>query len=142
MTDVTVIGNISGTTLRFTQDGTPVLNFSLAENHRKKQGSEWVDDGTTWRKVSVWDQKAETLAEHLTKGDRVIVVGAERIREFETRDGGKGTSLELTAKHVGIIPKAGRQEPAGQDAYPAQGWGQSQSDPWADARPQPANPPF
>ena len=120
MTDVAVVGNISEPELRFTPQGTPVLNFSLAENHRKKQGNEWTDDGTTWRKVTVWEDKAETLANALSKGDRVIVVGAERIKEFTARDGGTGQSLEVTAKHVGIIP---RQEQQVSQQAP-QDWGQ------------------
>ena len=106
MSNVTVIGTINDPELRFTQSGKPVLGFSLAQNHRKKdQSGEWQDDGTTWRKVTVWDKKGEVLAEHLAKGMRVIVTGEERIREFEKKDGSKGQSLELNAREVGIVPK-------------------------------------
>src|SRR5690606_10280874 len=66
----------------------------------------WEDDGTTWRKVAVWERSAEVLADALEQGQRVIVVGQERLREFDAKDGSKGKSLELTAKHVGIVPKA------------------------------------
>ena len=121
MTDVTVVGNISEPELRFTPQGTPVLSFSLADNHRKKQGNEWTDDGTTWRKVTVWEDKAETLANALSKGDRVIVVGAERMKQFTARDGGTGQSLEVTAKHVGIIPRQERSQT--QQAQQSQQWG-------------------
>ena len=120
MTDVTVVGNISEPELRFTPDGKAVLNFSLAENHRKKQGNEWVDDSTTWRKVAVWEDKAETLANALSKGDRVIVVGSERMKQFTARDGGTGQSLEVTAKHVGVVPRQPQQE---QPQQAPQQWG-------------------
>ena len=121
MTDVTVVGNISEPELRFTPQGTPLLSFSLAENHRKKQGNEWVDDSTTWRKVTVWEDKAETLANALSKGDRVIVVGSERMKQFTARDGGTGQSLEVTAKHVGIIPRQERSQT--QQPQQSQQWG-------------------
>ena len=136
MSNVTVIGQISDPELRFTPAGKPVLGFSLAQNHRRKdQSGEWQDDGTTWRKVTVWDKKGEHLAEHLSKGMRVIVTGEERIREFEKKDGsGKGQSLELNAKEVGIVPKMNQNggsfpAPAGFNAehQPTQ----AQSDPWA-----------
>ena len=125
MTDVTVVGNISEPELRFTPDGKAVLNFSLAENHRKKQGNEWVDDSTTWRKVTVWEDKAETLANALSKGDRVIVVGSERMKQFTARDGGTGQSLEVTAKHVGIIPRQERSQTQQPQEAPQQSqqWG-------------------
>lgn len=131
MSEVTVIGNINEPELRFTPSGKPVMNFSLAENHSKKdQNGQWQDDGTTWRKVTVWDKKAEVLAEELSKGDRVIVTGFERIREFELRDGGKGQSLELTAREVGIVPRAPKQE-SQQQVWGAEHQRQDDPDPWA-----------
>ena len=144
MSNVTVIGQISDPELRFTTAGKPVLGFSLAQNHRRKdQSGEWQDDGTTWRKVTVWDKKGEHLAEHLAKGMRVIVTGEERIREFEKKDGsGKGQSLELNAKEVGIVPKMNNNgggsfpAPAGFNAehQPTQ----QQSDPWSASNNQAA----
>lgn len=107
MSDITTSGNIGEPTLKFTPGGKAVLEFPLAENHSKKnaQGG-WDEDGTTWRRVTVWEKKAEVLAEVLKRGDRVIVTGQERLREYEAKDGSTGKSLELTAREVGIIPKA------------------------------------
>ena len=144
MSNVTVIGQISDPELRFTTAGKPVLGFSLAQNHRRKdQSGEWQDDGTTWRKVTVWDKKGEHLAEHLSKGMRVIVTGEERIREFEKKDGsGKGQSLELNAKEVGIVPKMNQGSSGnnfGQQQSSGQSWGAEhqpttpQNDPWAQS---------
>ena len=135
MSEITVIGNVAKPELRFTQAGKPVFGFSLAQSHRKKdQSGQWQDDGTTWRKVTVWDQKGELLAEHISQGDRVMVVGQERIREYDKQDGSKGQSLELNAKEVGIVPKnnnngGGFPAPAGFNAehQPTQ----QQGDPWA-----------
>lgn len=127
MSDVTITGNIGEPNLKFTPQGKAVLEFSLAENHSKKDGTEWVDDGTTWRRVSIWEKKAEALAEQLKKGDRVIVVGQERLREFETQEG-KGKSLEVKARDVGVIPKISSGNSGGDwggsnTAGGGQGWG-------------------
>src|SRR5699024_10345474 len=93
-----------------------------------------------WRKVTVWDQKGELLAEHISQGDRVMVVGQERIREYDKQDGSKGQSLELNAKEVGIVPKQNNNGGGfGQQQSSGQSWGaehqQSQpaSDPWAQS---------
>src|SRR5699024_12815714 len=124
MSNVTVIGTINDPELRITQSGKPVHGFNLAQTHRKKdQAGEWQDDGTTWRKVTVWDQKGEHLAEHLAKGMRVIVTGEERIREFEKKDGSRGQSLELNAREVGIVPKQNNNGGFGQQQ--SQAWGQA-----------------
>lgn len=158
MADITVIGNVNNPELKFTGNGKAVLNFSLAENHRRNNNGTWEDDGTTWRKVAVWERAAETLADALESGQRVIVVGQERLREFDAKDGSKGKSLELTARHVGIVPKAqdggyqqGGYQQQPQQNYPQQGqqnfqqsqpqggWGQ-QGGQWGD--PQQQSAPF
>ena len=138
MSEITVIGNVAKPELRFTQAGKPVFGFSLAQSHRKKdQSGQWQDDGTTWRKVTVWDQKGELLAEHISQGDRVMVIGQERIREYDKQDGSKGQSLELNAKEVGIVPKQNNNVGFGQQQ--SQAWGAEhqqsapQNDPWAQS---------
>lgn len=129
MSDITAVGNVGEPTLKFTSNGKPVLEFPLAENHSKKnaQGG-WDDDGTTWRRVTIWDKKAETLSEVLKKGDRVIVTGTERLREYTAKDGTQGKSLEVNARDIGIIPRAARTDQPAQ----SQPWGQQQDDPWGN----------
>lgn len=145
MSEITVIGNVAKPELRFTQAGKPVFGFSLAQSHRKKdQSGQWQDDGTTWRKVTVWDQKGELLAEHISQGDRVMVVGQERIREYDKQDGSKGQSLELNARDVGIVPKVNNSNNGGNNFGQSQSWGQehqptqAQSDPWSASNNQAA----
>ena len=141
MSEITVIGNVAKPELRFTQAGKPVFGFSLAQSHRKKdQSGQWQDDGTTWRKVTVWDQKGELLAEHISQGDRVMVVGQERIREYDKQDGSKGQSLELNARDVGIVPKMNNSNNTGSNyQQQSQSWGAEhqpttpQNDPWTQS---------
>lgn len=158
MADITVIGNVNNPEVKTTQNGKVFMNFSLAENHYRNVNGEWQEDGTTWRQVTVWERTAEALADVLEKGQRVIVVGQERLREFDTRDGSKGKSLDLTAKHVGIIPKPPQQgqrsdryagdagyaqQPSYSQDQQAQGWGQpTGGDPWGGAPAQPSDAPF
>ena len=152
MAENTFVGNIGGDPeMKFTPNGKAVLNFSLAENHSKPDGQGgFVEDGTTWRRVSVWGWLGEALAESLKSGDRVIVVGAERLREFTTNEGAQGKSLEVTAKYVGRMPKKSEFEQrngGGQQGYqqnPGQMRGNGQNpaqqgafDPWAQSNAQP-----
>jgi single-strand DNA-binding protein len=144
MSDATVVGNIGEPQLKFTPSGKPVLEFSLAENHSKKnQQGGWDEDGTTWRRVSIWDKKAEALAEVLKKGDRVIVTGSERMREYEAKDGTQGKSLEINARDIGIIPRQQQNggQRAQQDTWGGSQQGQAQADTWGQAGADQA-PPF
>lgn len=144
MSDVTIVGNVGEPSLKFTNSGKAVLEFSLAENHSKKnQQGGWDDDGTTWRRVTLWDKKGEALGNLLKKGDRVIVTGPERIREWEAKDGGKGQSLELNARDVGIIVRAqqGNQQQGGAGQAGGQWGGGQQEDPWGNGGTD-QSPPF
>lgn len=108
MASITVTGNVTADPeIRFTQAGKAVASFSVAENHRKKQGDQWIDDGATFYRVSAWDDFAENLTEQIRKGSRVIVTGQIRNKPFESRDGsGKRDSWEVTADQVAVtVPK-------------------------------------
>lgn len=102
---VTLIGNLTDDPeIRFTSSGTSVANFTVASTSRifDKPSGEWRNGDTLFMRCTVWQQSAEHLADSLTKGTRVIVLGRLRQRSFETRQGEKRTSVELIADEVGV----------------------------------------
>jgi single-strand DNA-binding protein len=99
---VMIIGNLGrDPEMRYTPNGRPVTEFSVAVNQSTKnqQTNEWVE-ATDWFRVTVWGDRAERTAEQLRKGNRVFVEGRFRTREYEARDGQKRISLEITADSV------------------------------------------
>ncbi|MBI2762857.1 MAG: single-stranded DNA-binding protein [Chloroflexi bacterium] len=99
---IQIIGNLGrDPELRYTPNGRPVATFSVAVNQATKnqQSGEWVE-ATDWFRVSVWGDRAERAAENLRKGSRVFVDGRFRTREYETSDGRKGMSLDVSADNV------------------------------------------
>ena len=102
MTTITLIGRATEDPgLRFTSSGKAVATLNVADNHRRKDRDQWVDDGTTFYRVTAWEHLAEQMAEQVRRGQRVIVVGELRNREYEARDGSKARSLEIRAYEVG-----------------------------------------
>ncbi len=102
LSKIQIIGNLGrDPELRYTPSGRPVTTFSVAVNQSSKnqQTGEWVE-ATDWFRVSVWGDRAERAAENLRKGSRVFVDGRFRTREYETNDGRKGTSLDVSADTV------------------------------------------
>jgi single-strand DNA-binding protein len=113
---IQIVGNLGrDPELRYTPNGRPVTEFSVAVNQSTKnqQTGEWVE-ATDWFRVSVWGQPAERAAENLRKGNRVLVDGRFRTREYETKDGRKGLSLEVTADSV--VP-LDRREQGGEGTF-------------------------
>lgn len=143
-TTVTLVGNLTeDPELRFTPSGVAVAKFSVAVNRRTydRQTNEWKDAGADYHRVTAWNGLAEHVAETLTKGARVIVVGDLRQRSWEdttTRE--KRTGWEVTADEVGPsllwatakVTKVSKSRP--EQGRPA-------DDPWSTAsRTRPAVP--
>ncbi|WP_067071667.1 single-stranded DNA-binding protein [Carbonactinospora thermoautotrophica] len=63
--------------------------------------SEWRDGEPLFLRCTVWRQYAEHVAESLTRGARVIVVGRLRQRVWDAPDGSKQTSFEVEVDEVG-----------------------------------------
>lgn len=99
---VTVVGNVGGAPDQRQTPSGPVTSFRLGSSHRKfdKQKGEWVDDYTNWFSVNVWRALGEHAYASLHRGERVIVTGRLRAREWET-DTKRGVTLEIDAVAVG-----------------------------------------
>jgi len=101
-THVTLTGNLTDDPeLRFTPNGAAVANFRLAVTPRVKDGDTWRDGDTSFFRVQAFRGLAENLTESLSKGARVVVVGQLKARSWETPEGEKRTTVEVTAEEVG-----------------------------------------
>jgi single-strand DNA-binding protein len=103
-TIITVVGNLTADPeLRYTQNGLPVANFTIASTPRNfdRQANEWKDGEALFLRASVWREFAEHVAGSLTKGSRVVATGRLKQRSYETREGEKRTSIELEIDEIG-----------------------------------------
>lgn len=139
---ITINGNAGGDgELKFSQSGVAFLKFSLADNESKKlPNGEWETIGTTWFNVTAFGPTAEAFAESIRKGARVRVTGRVKLREYDRNDGGKGTSLDVSADALGVDAPKGTSRPA---ASPAGYGGTSTApDPWGAGTGDFSEPPF
>ncbi|MFV0252904.1 MAG: single-stranded DNA-binding protein [Beutenbergiaceae bacterium] len=150
-TKITVVGNLTADPeLRFTPSGAAVANFTVASTPRQfdRQSSEWKDGDTLFMRCSIWREAAENVAESLTKGTRVVVIGNLVQRSYETREGEKRTVVEMQVDEVGpslryATAKVTRAQRGGgggnfgggggYSGGQNSGGGQSAEDPWASS---------
>ena len=99
--------------LRFTTSGKAVTNFRVAASESKKTDTGWEDGDKLFLNVAVWDNAGEQVAEHVRKGDKVIVTGRLYQREYETTSGEKRTSLEVKFATVAKVVDAKKADRAG-----------------------------
>ena len=103
-TVITVVGNLTADPeLRYTQNGLPVANFTIASTPRTfdRQANEWKDGEALFLRASVWREFAEHVAGSLTKGMRVVAQGRLRQRSYQDRDGNNRTAIELEVDEIG-----------------------------------------
>jgi single-strand DNA-binding protein len=104
MSDQYSVTGLVATTPRHlvTQDGLPITSFRLAASLRKfdKQLNRWVDAETNWFTITSFRQLAVNTAVSVSKGDRVLVMGRLRVRDWDNGERA-GTSVELEAETLG-----------------------------------------
>jgi single-strand DNA-binding protein len=103
-TIITVVGNLTADPeLRYTQNGLPVANFTIASTPRNfdRQANEWKDGEALFLRASVWREFAEHVAGSLTKGMRVIATGRLKQRNYQDREGQNRVSIELEVDEIG-----------------------------------------
>jgi single-strand DNA-binding protein len=98
--------------LRYTPDGTPVCNFTIATTERKKDRSGEFQDVTTWFRVNLWRRQAEVASQYLSKGKQVYVEGRLSQSEYQDRDGNTRTSLEINGTDIQFISPRGDESAA------------------------------
>ncbi len=101
---ITLVGNLGrDPELRYTPQGTPVCNFTLATNEKRKDKSGESQDVTTWFRVTLWGRQAETASQYLTKGRPIYIEGRLRVEEWTDRDNKQRYTLEVHATDMQFI---------------------------------------
>jgi len=130
--------------MRYTPDGTPVCNFSVATRQAVSKErvaacpAGWKEslnsknwELTTWFRVTCWRRLAEAVNEFVVKGQQVFVEGelkgeaqegSQNPRIWTGNDGEHRASYEITARTVKFLgrrdtagPPIGEPPPGGED---------------------------
>jgi single-strand DNA-binding protein len=104
MTDTISLTGLVATTPKHIVTGTglTVTSFRFASTQRRYDRAEqkWVDGDTNWYTVATFRQLATNVNASVQKGQRVIVTGRLRVRDWATDDK-HGTNVEIDADAVG-----------------------------------------
>ncbi|MFA5357009.1 MAG: single-stranded DNA-binding protein [Candidatus Omnitrophota bacterium] len=101
---VLLIGNLTkDPELRYTPQGTAVVNLRIAVNRKfKDKNQEWKDEAC-FLTVVVWNKQAETCNQYLHKGSSVFIEGRLQSRSWEDNSGQKRNVLEVRAERVQFL---------------------------------------
>ncbi len=104
MTDTITISGLVATIPRhiLTSEGLSITSFRLASAQRRFDRSKerWVDVETNWYTITSFRQLALNASLSIEKGQRVVVTGRLRIREWDNGDR-VGTTVDVEAESIG-----------------------------------------
>jgi single-strand DNA-binding protein len=108
---IMMIGNLGrDPELRYTPQGTPVCDLSIAVSRRIKSENEIENEHTTWYRVTCWRRLAEIAAQYLTKGSPVYVEGTLSVDEWVDREGKVRFTLKVDANELHLLGRAAQPE--------------------------------
>jgi single-strand DNA-binding protein len=112
MVKITLVGRVQprDPEARFTADGRQVTSFRMVCSHvRRGRDGERVEEAD-WFQVSTFGRLAETTANLVTKGSRVLVEGRFSSRAWQDNEGKPRTSLEVMANDVILLDQRQRDD--------------------------------
>jgi single-strand DNA-binding protein len=103
--------------LRFTPEGTPVGNFTIAvqRDYKDKNTGEYEAD---FFNCVAWRDTAQTIADYLKKGSFISIIGKLETRYFEAQDGKRVYLTEINVNMFHFLEKKESSTP--KSDYPAQ----------------------
>jgi single-strand DNA-binding protein len=102
MNSITIAGGLGrDAELKHLNNGDPICNFSVADSQGR-------DKGTIWWSCSLFGKRGEALAQYLTKGQSVTVVGIITEREWQDKEGNKRKSMDVRVSEIAL--QGGRKD--------------------------------
>jgi len=85
-----------------TSEGLPITSFRLASTQRRfdRPQQKWIDGETNWYTVTAFRQLALNSNASVEKGQRILVTGRLKIRDWENGER-TGTTVEIEAESIG-----------------------------------------
>lgn len=104
---VLLMGNLTkDPELRYTPQGTAVVNLRLAVNRKFRNKNQELKEETCFITVVVWNKQAETCNQYLHKGSPVFIEGMLQSRSWEDNTGQKRNVIEVRADRVQFLGAA------------------------------------
>ena len=108
--------------VRYTPDGTMVVNFRLATDLQWKDKNGEKLQRTEWHRIVAYGKLAEICSNYLSKGKLIFIEGRIQTRSWEDKDGVKRSTTEIVASNMQMLDSKGQmrsQDTAADDHGPA-----------------------
>lgn len=119
---VLLMGNLTkDPELRYTPQGTAVVNLRLAVNRKFRDKNQELKEETCFITAVAWDKQAENCNQYLHKGSPLFIEGRLQSRSWEDNAGQKRSVVEVRAERVQFLGSPSKaQAQAAEPSLPVQ----------------------
>ena len=97
---VTLVGFVGNDPeVRETKSDANITNISLATTRSFKDSEGERQQDTEWHRITCFNGLAETIAKHVAKGKKLIIIGRIHYSQYE-KDGVKHSGTEIIAEQI------------------------------------------
>lgn len=108
-TTIDILGRLArDAEISYTQEGLPILSFTLVTEDSKKTLEEWETIPSFWD-IQLIGKYGERIQPHMKKGRYVSCTGKARIDRW-VYEGKDYTKVKVVAFHIAIMPDVQRKE--------------------------------
>ena len=101
---VVLLGNLTRDPEKKTTSGdTSVTNFGMAMN-RKYGSGENSKEEVTFVECTAWSKQADLIAQHVKKGDPLLIDGRLSLDQWNDKDGNKRSRVFVTVENFQFMP--------------------------------------
>lgn len=124
---VILVGNLTrDPQLSYTANNMAIAEFGIAVNHRRKGADGQLKDEPMFIDCKVFDKRAETFSQYMTKGQQVLIEGRLEFRQWQSQDGQKRSKHGVIVENFQFLggpreggPGAGPRRAPQQQQQPA-----------------------
>ena len=139
---VILMGNLTrDPQLRYLPSNTPVCDFGLAVNRKRRGQDGEMHEETCFVDVDAFGKPAETINQYMSKGRPILIEGRLRFRQWTTEDGQRRSKLSVVAENFQFVGGPRSEAGAGSARAATEG-GSSQQQQQQDAPPPDDDIPF
>lgn len=103
--NITLLGNIGNVQVKTFQNGSKIVEATLATSKRWKDRNGEPREETQWHNLIIGGNLADAAEKYVQKGDPLFVTGEMTYRKYQDRDGNNRSTPEVRVLSFQLLPK-------------------------------------
>lgn len=111
LNNIAISGNLTDNSdLKYTREGTAVLNFSIANNRTYYTKSKNKETEVSFFECILWGKPAENLCAYLKKGNHIAIIGYIKQDRWKNNEGHNRSKIKIICEKIYFLGQPKQKE--------------------------------